>query len=494
MGFIQKDAFRTMIVSYFGLLLGYINRGLLFIAFLTTEQIGLVSLILTVGLLFAQLSNLGSLFATAKFFPFFRNEARKHHGFLPMMLLIVLLGVIVFSAISFFLKDSIAAHYMEKSASFVYYYYWIIPIGIANVFFTLFDNYLRGLYRNVVGVIAYEVVLRIAIMLAVLAYGLHLVSFESFLVLYFLSYFIPVAVLVQYLIRIGEFSMNFSSIYIPGRFRKIIISYSLFSYINTLGALLVSTLDAMMIAEMKGLRATGVYTTVVFLTSALQIPYKSLIRVSAPLVPYYFKQKNWPDLETLYQKVSSIALVMSLFMFLGVWISREEIFSLLKPEYHEGIWVFLFLMIGKIVDMYFGINGNIFVTSKKYKYDILFTVLLLVIVVVLNYFLIPIYGITGAAISTAISYLVYNFGRVIFIYAVYKMHLFQARQFMVIGYFGLLVLLFELLPPFSDNRFVEMGINSGLVTILFIGFIYLFNLEPETVKYIRKAVKVIRRK
>jgi uncharacterized protein YacL len=35
MGYIQKDAFRTMLLSYVGMVLGYVNKGLLFIFLLS---------------------------------------------------------------------------------------------------------------------------------------------------------------------------------------------------------------------------------------------------------------------------------------------------------------------------------------------------------------------------------------------------------------------------------------------------------------------------
>ena len=56
MGIVQKDAFRTMLISYGGIVLGYLNKGLLFLLILTTEQIGLVNLIISLGTMFAQFS------------------------------------------------------------------------------------------------------------------------------------------------------------------------------------------------------------------------------------------------------------------------------------------------------------------------------------------------------------------------------------------------------------------------------------------------------
>lgn len=96
MGIVQKDAFRTMLISYGGIVLGYLNKGLLFLLILTTEQIGLINLIISFGTMFAQFSNLGTIYSTWKFLPFFKNEAKKHHGFLPLILLIVFVGISFF--------------------------------------------------------------------------------------------------------------------------------------------------------------------------------------------------------------------------------------------------------------------------------------------------------------------------------------------------------------------------------------------------------------
>ena len=97
MGIVQKDAFKTTVISYLGLFLGYVNKVVLFIWFLSTEQIGLINLILAVGLLFAQLSNLGTVYVTWRFFPFFRNAARRNYGFLLLNTLVVCFGILLFT-------------------------------------------------------------------------------------------------------------------------------------------------------------------------------------------------------------------------------------------------------------------------------------------------------------------------------------------------------------------------------------------------------------
>ena len=152
MGLVERDALRTMIYSYMGLVLGYVNKVLLFILILSTEEIGLFNLIISVGLLFGQIASLGAINSTWKFFTFFRNPQRNNYGFLKLTILTVLVGATLTSGLVYVLEPFISDYYNEKSALFVDYYYWIIPIGIANVLFLVFEMHLRAMFKNVLSV------------------------------------------------------------------------------------------------------------------------------------------------------------------------------------------------------------------------------------------------------------------------------------------------------------------------------------------------------
>jgi O-antigen/teichoic acid export membrane protein len=143
MGIIQKDALRTTILSYFGIGIGTLNRAVLFLICLSTEQIGLVNLIVAVGLLFAQMANFGSVASILKFFPYFKNEEKRHHGFISLMLIYVGIGILTCSFAFYLFKPFIESFYLERSPLFISFYNWILPIGISYVFFQFFDAHLR---------------------------------------------------------------------------------------------------------------------------------------------------------------------------------------------------------------------------------------------------------------------------------------------------------------------------------------------------------------
>ncbi len=494
MGLVKKDAFRTMIISYAGIVLGYLNKGILFLILFNTDQIGLINLIIAIGTLFAQLSNLGSIFTIWKFFPFFRNKDKKHHGFLLFILLLVLAGIILFTTLYLVFREQIQMIYNEKSAEFNAYYYWTLPIGISYLLFLVLESYLRSLFKNIIPVFAYEIVLRFVITLLLLVYMFGLIPFESFVIWHSISYIVPCLILFGYLIRIDEFNLRYSSIQISKKFKRIMFQFSSIYYINTLGVVLVNSLDVIMIAQMVGLEATGVYATVVFLSSIIQVPYRSVIRVSSPLVSEYWKHREFEKMRDLYQKVSSISLVLGLGMFLMAWLNIDFLFSFLKPEFQSGIWIFFMLMMGRLLDMYFGLNGAIFTTSKKYRYELIFTMILIGSVYGLNLLLIPDLGAAGAAISTSIALIIFNLGRLIFVWKIYRIHPFTRNQFIVItlslitfaaGYFT---------QGIIGNKWIQMCFESMLVMVLFVLPIYVFKLENETISYFRKALSFAKSK
>lgn len=488
MGIVQKDALRTTAISYAGLVLGYLNKALLMVIFLNTEEIGLVNLLLGVGLLFGQATNFGSIFATAKFYPFFENKSRNNYGFLGMMLAICLLGILLLSGLFFIFQPEISALYEDKSQRFNDYALWVIPVGISYVMYSLFEVYLRGLYINIISVFSYEFVLRLLISLVILAFGLGYLDFDTFIALHCYVYFIPPIILMWYLIYIGEFKVHPKYWAISKRFRKIIVYFSVYSYFNTLGALAVVTIDAVMVSSMIGLEATGIYTTVVYLTSALQVPYRSIIRVTVPLVAKYWKEKDLTAMDKIYKQVSSVSLFLGFYLFAGVWVNRNEIFALLPEEYLPGIWLFFILMIGKLCDMYFGVNGTILNSSKKYKVDLIFTTILLFGVYALNQYLIPIYGINGAAWSTTIVVVSYNLLRTAYVYYAYKIHPFEKSQAALILLFSAAMYFNEILPVSNRFDILNILLKTAVLTVLTVGPVYFFRIEKNSAEYIDRVL------
>jgi O-antigen/teichoic acid export membrane protein len=344
--------------------------------------------------------------------------------------------------------------------------------------------------QNVLPVFLQEIVLRFCTTIILFGFWFNLLEFNDFIWIYIFIHFIPTAYLLIYLLKHKELTFRISHIQIPKKFKGIMLSYTGFSYVNSLATLLVISMDALMIAKFNGLSQTGIYTTMLFLISAIIFPYRAILRVATPLVSLQWKERNKLGMQELYQKSSSIGLLLSLLGFLGVWIVIDELFSLI-PAYASGKWVFFFLMMGRIVDMYFGLNAVIFSTSKKYRVDLFFTVLLIAVVYFANLWLIPIYGMIGAAISTSAAYLFYNVLRGWYIFRAYKLSPFTPRQLLLflnafIAFFFFTFLDENIFVQGHVQPFASFVVKEVLLFLIFVLPIYYWNLEPESVNYLKQ--------
>jgi O-antigen/teichoic acid export membrane protein len=125
-----------------------------------------------------------------------------------------------------------------------------------------------------------------------------------------------------------------------------------------------------------------------------------------------------------------------------------------------------------------GLNGIITITSKKYKYDLYFMLVLVIATIVLNLLLIPIYGITGAALAAMISLVVYNLLRLVFVWYNFKMQPFTINCLWVLLIsVGTMCIVHFI--PFIMNKYVSICINSAIIGIIYLGSILLFKFSPD---------------
>ncbi|MBM3185465.1 MAG: oligosaccharide flippase family protein [Bacteroidetes bacterium] len=494
MGIIQKEALRITLLSYAGIGIGTLNRAVLFVICFTTEQIGLVNIIVATGLLFAQVANLGSIAGILKFFPYFKNNKNRHYGFVSLMLIYVFVGVLICLGVFLGFKSVIQGLYLERSPMIIEYYFWVIPIGVSYVVFQFFEALLRSRQKNILAVFIFEVLLRLIITFLLIILLLKFISFEQFVILNSSIYVIPTLILLIYSIKIGEFSLTFKKISISKKYQKILIQYSIFMYINNLGILLISNLDIMMIAKYLGLSETGIYSTIFFVVSAILIPFKSIVKISIPIVAEQWKYKRMDEMESLYKKVSSVSLLIGSFFFLIIWLNVDFLFAIPGKEFLTGKWVFFFLMLGRLTDMYCGINSVIFLTSKKYKFEAFFTLVMIFAIYFLNLWLIPSLGMVGAAISTGLTIIIYNLVRLIFIYKIYKIHPFAKKQINLILLGLLTFLVGEAISEIVSNGILLLLIETCIVFLCFLLPIYVFKIEEESVNYANKFIAILKSK
>ena len=123
-----------------------------------------------------------------------------------------------------------------------------------------------------------------------------------------------------------------------------------------------------------------------------------------------------------------------------------------------------------------------------------FTVFLCLGIFVLNLYVIPKYGIVGAAFATGLVYVIYNFARTFYIYKVYGLLPFKRSQLkLVILFFVVFALIEGISLSIPADWLLEKSISLFLIFIkcslvigLFVLPVIYFKMEPETANYFNK--------
>jgi O-antigen/teichoic acid export membrane protein len=240
---------------------------------------------------------------------------------------------------------------------------------------------------------------------------------------------------------------------------------------------------------MIGLASTGIYTISFFMTAVIEIPSRATLQISAPFVSESLENNDIPRLKDLYVRYSSNQAIIGGLLLVMLWANINSIFELMPngDVYAAGKFVVLFIGLGKLIDVTTGINNLILIYSKYHRYLILFVLFLGIITVTGNYLLIPLLGITGAAIASLASYFIINTVVIIFIYRKLGIQPFTLKSLKIFFLIGLAFFINYLLPTL-DSWFFDSLYRSLILLGIFVGFTYFYKLSEDLNSIVRKAL------
>lgn len=478
MGIVQKASIKLTIVSYLGAGLGYLNRVLLFTHFLSAAEVGLAGVLVNAAVLYAQFASLGVPTISNRFFPFFNNKEKKHHGFFFWGNLFVFVGFLMTTLVFILFKPLIIRQYISSSPMIVDYYYYLIPFALSFIYFQFFETYLRSLLKTVVPSFLNDVFSKILVTLCITAYALKLIDFHQFVIAYIGSNFLVTFILLVYIIYLKQFFLLPGKSKVYKRLLKPILLYGAFTILSTLGGSILVQIDSLMIAAKLDLGKAGIYSTIFLIASGLTYPYRSIQKTTYPLVGRFWKNRDMKAVALLYEKTTLVMMIVGGGFMLLLWGNIDSIFRFIPKEYSIARYSFYILCFAKYFDMITGLNGIITVTSKKYRYDLYFLLMLVVLTIILNLVFIPIYGITGAALAAMISLSFSNCLRVAFVWYNFNMQPFTRKCLWVLLItIGTLCIVHFI--PFVINKYISICINSAVIGIVYLGSIILLRFSPE---------------
>jgi O-antigen/teichoic acid export membrane protein len=478
MGIIKRQGIQNSIVSYAGVLIGYINVMVLFPLVLEVEEVGLTRLLPYIAVFLAQLSALGFANAGIKYFPFFRDKTQGHHNFLLIFLGVPLVGFLAITAVYLLFEPGILDYFGKEDQLVRQYSFYIIPLSLFTLLFNLFNAYLTSLYKTVVPSLAKDLLLRLGTSACVLLYYYEVVDFPGFLFLFIGVNCGMALVLLFYIFWLKQFHFSLQTALLQDKPILPMVRYGLYAFMGNLSSVIIIMVDSFMIGHYQDLGAVGVYTTAANVASIILIAGSSIFKIALPRIADYWKAGDMDGMQKLYQQVTRINLVVGGLLYIGICANLDNLFALLPPEYRAGRYVILFICTARLIDLATGINGHILITSPRYRLDLVFNILLSGLTIAANTYFIPRYGISGAAFVFMSVYAIINTMRVICVWIFYRMQPFNFSSIKVAAV-GLGAYACGAVLPYVVNTWLDILVRSVLITGVFGAGVLAFNLAPE---------------
>lgn len=223
--------------------------------------------------------------------------------------------------------------------------------------------------------------------------------------------------------------------------------------------------DKVMITNMVGIGAAGIYSVGSKLGNCSQLIYTAFAGGWQYFAFSTMKEDNQVKTNSLiFEYLGIISFIAT--AFICAW--SYPIFKILFTEqYLSGYIVAPYLFFAPLLQMLFQVAANQFLVVRKTWPNMIILSAGATVNVVINYFLIPVLGIEGASLATLMGYFVSDVVCVIVLYKMKLMHL--DTKFFVAG--GAMLVYFVIWRIFIKSNFIVGTIAAVLVTLVFL-FLY----------------------
>jgi len=159
----------------------------------------------------------------------------------------------------------------------------------------------------------------------------------------------------------------------------------------------------------------GVYHTAFKLSMFATIGLMAIKSIASPKFAELYKKNEFKLLEKVTQQSTKLIFWTTLPLVIIFILFSENLMLIFGEEFRVGVFSFIILSLGRVVVSFSGAAGNLLQMCGKQVIFMNVAIVGSLINIVLNFSLIPIYGIDGSAIATMISLVAFNLLLVYFV-------------------------------------------------------------------------------
>jgi O-antigen/teichoic acid export membrane protein len=479
MGIVKKQAYKNTIISYVGMVVGYVNV-LLYTQCMLVGQYGLFALLQTLAVLYSLIAGLGVPSIIARYFPFFKTEDRRHNGFFFWVAKLAFWSFVVVTLLYLLAKPIFADVYKDKDTIlFMQYFYILIPLSAFVIVFNIFEATGKVIYNTIYSGFLKDVLLKVLTTVDIVLYGWHIISFQQFILIYVAINGLISLLLLISLIATRQFKPSFKTPRLEEVKNKQVVYYGLFALISSSVYIIWQKTDIAMLSAMKDLKITGAYNFYSQVAIVISIPAQALSRTTYQIIADSWKSKNMQPIGEVYSKTSIVQMVIGSLLFIGVIVNKYNLFHIIsKKEYTQHFEFFIAIGLGFLVDITGGLNTFIMSSSHKYRLTTVLVIISSIVCFGLTYLMIGWWGAVGAAIAYLIVITLFNFVTWLYIKVNFKLQPFTYKHLIVIPIAAVSFLAGKYLWTLP-NTYADLAVRSIVTGGIYMALTYFLHISED---------------
>lgn len=466
MGVIQRQGIKSTIITYVGILIGFLSLLVIQPQLLRPEIIGLTRILYSFSFLVSTIIPLSIVNITTRFFPRFRAPDKKHNGYFGFMLLWLACGSFLILPILWIFKSYFISIYSENSHLFSEYFILVLPFTIVIALISIISNYLFSVFRPILPAFSQEILIRLLFILIIVIYALGFLNLNQFVFTFIGIYIVQLIVLLIYVFQKGDISFKINTSVINKNVVSEMLQYGWMVFLAGIASMAIKLLDTIVLGQFVSLSLVGVYGIAAFIPTFIEAPLNALDKVANARVAYSWEKNDLENIKDIYYKSSRYLFLLGGFLFLLVTINTPYLFQFLPHEFKSGIPVVQILSLSALFNLMTGSNNAIIFTSNRFASGTIALVSITFINLFFLYVLIPPFGIIGAAWSTCISSFLYNAFKYFYIWIRFNLQPFDKRTLFIAASIILTYGATQILPLF-ENVYLNIILHTVLVGLSF---------------------------
>jgi len=481
MGVVAKQTFYNLLSIGLAFALGAINTLYMYPNFMGSRLQGVVIALLAYSNLVQPFISFGLQHAIIKYYSSFKTKEEKD----SLLTFTIWSPLIIMSFILIYIwmfSSSVIDDISSKEPLLSTYAFVIILVAISTSYFEIFYSWLRVQLASVFGNFLKEFYPRLLNFVLLTSYALDFLKFETFIYSLIVGYYIRLFLVIFYSLKVYTPRLSFK---LPPFILKILF-YSLLIFLSGAASSIILDIDKSMIASLITSDDVAFYSVALFIAAVIEAPGRAMFQIVSPLVSKALNSDNKVYLTKLLKKSSDNLFLVSGVLFLLINLNLTDFYDFVdQPLYAVAAGVVTIVSVGKLYSMSMGCLNNIISNSKFYPFIFWFSILSASVAVILNFALIPKYGIIGAAYATLVVIILINSLKLILILYGLKIHPYSKQTLKTIV---LIILVYLALYniDFKYSSFINLIIRSGLIIFFYFVLSQFFGLSNDINEQFKK--------